>query len=107
MHHFRQVTFYVVIPSNSNPTRLKELQTRLNTADMRRLADAAIPTPCLILVPKMRLATGLRLDDELKYLGVNTLFSPSEADLALMTPGKHFTVSDLFPLQSFKSILKK
>lgn len=83
-----QLTFYVVIPNSSNRQKLRDLQNKLNSNELQRLASNTDQTPLIILFPKMKLETTLELTDELKYLGLNTLFSSAEANLALLSPGQ-------------------
>lgn len=81
------ITFYIVIPDKSNKERLRDLENRLNANEIHRLATSTVPTPIILLMPKMKLTTTLQLNDELKYLGLKSLFNPIDSNLALLSPG--------------------
>lgn len=83
-----QLVFYVVLPRFSTRTRLRDLQNRLNSQELQRLAASTRPRPIILLLPKMRLTDQLQLNDALKYLGLTSLFNPIEADLSLISPGR-------------------
>lgn len=83
------MTFYVVQPGGDGGlARLRQLQARLNAGELLRLVERAQPQPVILLLPRMRLRTSLRLDDELKYLGLKSLFTSAEADLSLLSSGE-------------------
>ncbi|KAJ8982103.1 hypothetical protein NQ317_010961 [Molorchus minor] len=81
-------TMYVVMPFNSDAQKLKELETRLTTNDLERLADSTVYREVVTLFPKMKLESTIELKPVLQRLGVHSLFEPTEANLAIMSPGE-------------------
>lgn len=83
-----QTTMYVVIPHNSDKSKLKELENKLDYEQIERLVTSVKYTGAIVLFPKMRIDTTIDLKKYLQLLGVTTLFDPAQANLALLSPGK-------------------
>ncbi|XP_044254319.1 serine protease inhibitor 28Dc [Tribolium madens] len=83
-----QTTMYVVIPNNSDKTKLKELEDKLDFKQVERLVSSVKYTGAIVIFPKMRIDTTIDLKKSLKILGISTLFNPAESNLALLSPGK-------------------
>nr|CAI5857164.1 unnamed protein product [Callosobruchus analis] len=81
-------TMYIILPSNSNSARLKEFQSSLTQEIVDRLADSTVSTGVVMLFPKMKLEDTTDLKDVLMSLGLQSLFNPNEANLALLSPGE-------------------
>ncbi|VEN63153.1 unnamed protein product [Callosobruchus maculatus] len=83
-----ETTMYVIVPSSSSAARLKEFESSLTQENVDRLADSTVSTGVVMLFPKMKIDTTINLKEVLKTLGLRSLFSPSEANLALLSPGE-------------------
>lgn len=81
-------TMYVVMPVDSNARKLRDLEEKLTPTDLERLADSTVYTRAVLVFPKMRIESTIDLKASLELLGVKTLFIPSEANLALLSPGE-------------------
>ncbi|XP_018573796.1 serine protease inhibitor 28Dc-like [Anoplophora glabripennis] len=79
---------YVVMPVDSNAKKLRELEESLTPTDLERLADSTIYTRAVLVFPKMRIESTIDLKSSLELLGVKSLFIPSQANLALLSPGE-------------------
>ncbi|RZC34043.1 serpin B12 [Asbolus verrucosus] len=82
-----QTTMYVIVPNNSNKEKLKQLESQLSYTEIERLVNNVNYTGAVVLFPKMRIDSTIDLKRSLQMLGVKTLFNPSEANLALLSPG--------------------
>nr|CAH7736634.1 unnamed protein product [Callosobruchus chinensis] len=81
-------TMYIIVPSDSNAARLKEFESSLTQENVDRLADNTVSTGTVMLFPKMKIESTIDLKEVLKSLGLRSLFDPSEANLALLSPGE-------------------
>lgn len=81
-------TMYVVMPVDSNARKLRDLEEKLTPTDLERLADSTVYTRAVLVFPKMRIESTIDLKASLELLGVKSLFIPSEANLALLSPGE-------------------
>lgn len=93
-----KTTMYVIVPSNSNKSRLMQLENSLTPADLERLVNTTKYTAAVVTFPKMKIETTIDLKGVLQKLGVTSLFNPSQANLALLSPGSGLksTVSNIF-----------
>lgn len=82
-----KTTMYVIVPSNSDKNRLMQLENSLTPADLERLANSTKYTAAVVTFPKMKIETTIDLKGVLQKLGVTSLFNPSQANLALLSPG--------------------
>lgn len=82
-----KTTMYVILPRDSNKETLKNFENRLTSEDVERLVENTKYTQAVIGFPKMKLETTVDLRDALEKMGTRTLFSPHEANLALLSPG--------------------
>ncbi|XP_055683576.1 serine protease inhibitor 28Dc-like [Lutzomyia longipalpis] len=78
-------TLYIIIPDNSNPQRVRELQNDLTSDKIDYMISRMTMNTTILLFPKLHLSMDFKLRDVLKQLGVRTLFSPSAADLSLIS----------------------
>lgn len=83
----KTVTFYLVIPHNSNPQKLRDLENRLTATEIKRLVGNTRKTRAIVALPKMTLTSTIQLRSVLENLGVKSLFDPREADLSLLSSG--------------------
>uniref|UniRef100_A0AAG5DFA3 Serpin domain-containing protein n=1 Tax=Anopheles atroparvus TaxID=41427 RepID=A0AAG5DFA3_ANOAO len=86
----RLTTMYVIIPNNSNRRKLRELQAKLNAANLNQLIERMTMKTTIILFPKMHVSNSLDLKSALQKIGVRTLFQPSASDLSAMTTETEF-----------------
>lgn len=82
-----KTTMYVIVPNNSDKNRLMQLENSLTPADLERLANNTKYTAAVLTFPKMKIETTIDLKGILQKLGVTSLFNPSRANLALLSPG--------------------
>lgn len=82
-----KTTMYVIVPNNSDKTRLMQLENSLTPADLDRLVSKTNYTASVVTFPKMKIETTIDLKGVLQKLGVTSLFNPSQANLALLSPG--------------------
>lgn len=80
---------YVVMPFNSDIVKLKNLESILTASNLESLADNAKETPAVVLFPKMKMESTIDLKGPLQTLGLKSLFNPTEANLALLSPGEN------------------
>lgn len=81
-----KTTMFVILPADSSAQKLREFENRLTTADILRLVDNTAYTEAVVLFPKMKLESTVNLQPILYQLGVQSLFSPSKANIALISP---------------------
>lgn len=82
-----RTSLYVILPSNSDRSRLQNLEATLTPDDLERLVDSTKYTPSIVTFPKMRIERTLDLRRALMRMGVKSLFNPTRANLALLSPG--------------------
>lgn len=85
-------TFYVILPKNSNPERLKVAQKILTAEKIEKIISQMVIKTAVILFPKMHLACGHQLKSALQDLGLRTLFEPYTSDLTVMSDGKQHNI---------------
>lgn len=81
-----KTTMFVILPADSSAQKLREFENRLTTADILRLVDNTVYTEAVVLFPKMRLESTVNLQPILYQMGVRSLFIPSKANIALISP---------------------
>ncbi|KAI4463976.1 serine protease inhibitor serpin [Holotrichia oblita] len=80
-------TMYVIIPQDSNVTRLRSFEASLTSGDILRLVKSTVYTQSVVVFPKMKVEATSDLREALQSLGIKSLFNPYEANLALLSPG--------------------
>ncbi|XP_046734166.1 serine protease inhibitor 28Dc [Diprion similis] len=93
----REVTMYVVLPSNKGANALRDLERKLSAERLETLIRNMVNKTCIIGLPRMKLSSTLSLSSALQSLGLNSLFDPLSADLSVLSPGNARASS---PLQS-------
>lgn len=83
-------TMYVVMPLDSDKRKLRDLEESITPSDLQRLADSTVYTGAVLIFPKMKIESTIDLKTALELLGVKSLFIPSEANLALLSPGENY-----------------
>lgn len=86
---------YIVMPFDSDTEKLKKLEREVTAGDLEYLADNTRSTSAVILFPKMKIESTIDLRGPLQDLGLRSLFNPSEANLALLSPGEGFMSSPI------------
>ncbi|XP_063700550.1 serine protease inhibitor 28Dc isoform X2 [Culicoides brevitarsis] len=81
----KQTTMYIIIPNNSNKSKLEKLQADLSFDKLETLIDQMTVKTAIILLPKMSLTNQYNLRDILEGMGVKSLFSPRTSDLSLIS----------------------
>ncbi|XP_046410123.1 serine protease inhibitor 28Dc-like [Neodiprion fabricii] len=83
----KEVTMYVVLPTNRGVNALRDLESRLSAERLENLIGSTKNETCIIALPRMKLSSTLSLSRALQSLGLNSLFDPLSADLSLLSPG--------------------
>ncbi|XP_012255631.2 leukocyte elastase inhibitor-like [Athalia rosae] len=83
----REVTMYVVLPTDRSPDAIRTLERNLDVNTLETLIRSVRNETCIIGLPRMKLSSTLSLRDSLQALGLNSLFDPATADLSLLSPG--------------------
>ncbi|XP_059619212.1 serine protease inhibitor 28Dc [Phlebotomus argentipes] len=78
-------TFYIIIPNDSTPQKLRDLQRDLSPDMIDYMISRMTMNTSILFLPKMHLTSDFRLRDILYQLGITTLFDPARADLSLIT----------------------
>lgn len=84
-------TMYVIKPIFPNRLSLLDLMNRLDYAKIDQLINQMENSKSIIRFPKMDLQNKVKLEKSLKALGVQSLFTPGEANFALMVDGNTVT----------------
>lgn len=77
-------TMYVLKPRFPKRTSLSELMSRLNCSRINQLIDQMSSNKAVIRFPKLNIKSSMNLEESLKALGLTSMFSPREANFALM-----------------------
>lgn len=80
---------YVVMPFDSDTTKLKQLESTLTAGQLQGLADSTKMTGAVILFPRMKIESTIDLKGPLQTLGLKSLFDPTQANLALLSAGEN------------------
>lgn len=99
-----KTTMFVILPADSSAQRLREFENRLTTADILRLVDNTAYTEAVVLFPKMKLESTVNLQPILYQLGVQSLFIPSKANIALISPTSATTPSPSTAPSNFEAL---
>lgn len=78
-------TMYVILPTDSSSSRLKDVQKLLTAEKIESMIDQMTIKTAVILFPKMHLKSGYHLKSDLQELGVKSLFEDGQSDLSLMS----------------------
>ncbi|XP_072938728.1 plasminogen activator inhibitor 1-like [Epargyreus clarus] len=78
-------TLYAVRPTTyPKKQTIRDLMNSIDYNKINNMIDQMNKKQCIIRFPKMDLQSDLKLEDSLKTLGIKSIFSPSEANFALM-----------------------
>ncbi|XP_073949386.1 plasminogen activator inhibitor 1-like [Choristoneura fumiferana] len=77
-------TMYVLKPRFPKRTSLPELMSRLNCSRINQLINQMETNKAVIRFPKIDIKSSMNLEESLKALGLTSMFSPREANFALM-----------------------
>lgn len=99
-----KTTMYVIMPDDSSKERLHQLEKSLVPSELERLVNSTKYTAAVILFPKMKIENTIDLRDVLTDLGVRSLFNPSAANLAILSPGIESVATS--PLNNIGGIIK-
>ncbi|XP_050673929.1 leukocyte elastase inhibitor-like isoform X2 [Leptidea sinapis] len=77
-------TMYAIQPRRPHKTKLSQLLEKLNYTHINNLIEMMSERKCIVRYPKMSIQSNEKLEDYLQMLGVKTIFSPEEANFALM-----------------------
>uniref|UniRef100_A0A182R3X5 Serpin domain-containing protein n=1 Tax=Anopheles funestus TaxID=62324 RepID=A0A182R3X5_ANOFN len=77
-------TMYVIMPNDSNRTKLQRLIPKLTSENLQQMIDSMTIKTSIILFPKMHLSNTVDLKRVLQKLGVSSLFKAERSDLSTM-----------------------
>lgn len=80
-------TMYVIMPKNSNPSKLRIVQEKISAEKFESMVNNMMIKSAVILFPKLHLTSSHRLKPNLRDLGVETLFEDSLSDLSVLSSG--------------------
>lgn len=80
-------TMYVILPNNSNRSRLRELQATLTADIIDYLIGKMEWKTTVLLLPKMHISNQINLKNVFRRLGLVTMFDPHQSDLSLISSG--------------------
>lgn len=86
-YRHNMTTMYVIQPDNSDRQRLRDLQATLTADKIDAMIAKMQWQTAIVLFPKLKLSNQLNLKDVLSKMGLRTLFSQEESDLALISNG--------------------
>lgn len=78
-------TMYVIMPKNSTPSKVRDLQKRITAEKFNELINQMWIKTAVILFPKMHLKSSHHLKTNLRDLGLETLFSNGRCDLSVLS----------------------
>ncbi|XP_074100340.1 serine protease inhibitor 28Dc isoform X1 [Cotesia typhae] len=82
-----EATMYALLPTATNSNALDDLESRITPEVINSLINKMINSTCIIAIPRMKLSSTLSLNRALQSLGLTSLFTPSEANLGLLSTG--------------------
>lgn len=80
-------SMYVMKPRFPDRLNLSSLLDRLDSKKIDTLIDQMSETKCVVRFPKMELKSKTDLKDTLRALGAQTMFTPGQANFAIMLEG--------------------
>ncbi|EAT33799.2 AAEL013936-PA [Aedes aegypti] len=78
-------TMYIILPNESNPQKLRDLQTRTTLQYWDDIIDQMVVKTGTIILPKMKIENSLGLRDVLASLGLRDVFIPERSNLNAIT----------------------
>ncbi|KAK9305795.1 hypothetical protein QLX08_003307 [Tetragonisca angustula] len=81
----REVSMYVLLPTEEGAKALREFENRLTVDIIENLIKNTKNETCIIGFPRMKLSSSLSLKRTLAALGLESLFNPATADLSLIS----------------------
>jgi serine protease inhibitor len=78
-------TMYVIMPKNSSPSKIRELQKQTTAEKFNDLINQMRIKTAVILFPKMHLKSSHHLKTNLRDLGLKTLFNNALCDLSVLS----------------------
>lgn len=85
---FFQITMYVVLPDEKGIDALRTFERSLNPDNLENMMRNMQNRTCILGLPRMKLSSSLSLKDSLQFLGLDSLFNPSTADLSVLSEGQ-------------------
>uniref|UniRef100_A0A2M4AKK4 Putative serine proteinase inhibitor n=1 Tax=Anopheles triannulatus TaxID=58253 RepID=A0A2M4AKK4_9DIPT len=82
----RTTSMYVILPNSSNRAKLRELQTRLDSASLDRLIGQMRLQKAIVQFPRLHVTNSYDLKLALQQLGLRTLFNRSKSNLRALLP---------------------
>ncbi|XP_058815815.1 serine protease inhibitor 28Dc-like [Topomyia yanbarensis] len=82
----RTTTMYVVLPKNSNRTKLQQLMAVLDAPTMDELISNMSMRSASVLFPKMHVSNSFDLKSALQALGVEAMFTRGRSDFSSLNP---------------------
>uniref|UniRef100_A0A2M4BM55 Putative serine proteinase inhibitor n=2 Tax=Anopheles marajoara TaxID=58244 RepID=A0A2M4BM55_9DIPT len=84
----RTTSMYVILPNTSDRAKLRQLQTRLDSASLDRLIGQMRQQKAIVQFPRLHVTNSYDLKLALQQLGLRTLFNRSKSNLRALLPAK-------------------
>ncbi|XP_058451673.1 serine protease inhibitor 28Dc-like [Malaya genurostris] len=91
----RSTTMYVILPKNSNRTKLQQLMATLDAATLDGMISNMTMQSASILFPKMHISSSFDLTAALRSLGVQAMFTRGRSDFSSLNPSAKQTSRNL------------
>ncbi|XP_049536785.1 serine protease inhibitor 28Dc-like [Anopheles darlingi] len=90
----RTTSMYVILPNSSDRAKLRQLQTRLDSASLDRLIGQMRLQKAIVQFPRLHVTNSYDLKLVLQQLGLRTLFNRSKSNLRALLPDKTVPETD-------------
>uniref|UniRef100_A0A2M3ZE19 Putative serine proteinase inhibitor n=1 Tax=Anopheles braziliensis TaxID=58242 RepID=A0A2M3ZE19_9DIPT len=84
----RTTSMYVILPNESDRAKLRQLQSRLDSATLDRLIGQMRLQKAIVQFPRLHVTNSYDLKLSLQQLGLRTLFNRSKSNLRALLPDK-------------------
>uniref|UniRef100_A0A182NF79 Serpin domain-containing protein n=1 Tax=Anopheles dirus TaxID=7168 RepID=A0A182NF79_9DIPT len=92
----RTTSMYIILPNDSNRTKVRHLQATLSSAALDRLIDRMRLQKAMVQVPRMHITSTYDLKAMLQKLGLNALFDNSRSKQKITPNGDKIRPAKLF-----------
>lgn len=80
-------TMYIIVPNNSNRSRLRQMQQYLTADKIEDMISKMEWKTAIILLPRMHISNEINLKKVLLNMGVHSIFDRTNSDLSLISQG--------------------
>uniref|UniRef100_A0A182Y9V9 Serpin domain-containing protein n=1 Tax=Anopheles stephensi TaxID=30069 RepID=A0A182Y9V9_ANOST len=82
----RTTSMYIILPNESNRSKLRQLQAKLSSTELDRLIDRMRMAKAIVQFPRMHVTNTYDLKRALQQLGLRTLFDRTKNNLKINAP---------------------